>query len=136
MIRVAIPGVARGVALFFGLFSLLNVLGELRTPGFDANGWWIDFRPLSRYILPELPYYMLREVAALWVYYLRPLVSHDSPKLERFSRNADDTWMLAVASGLDQLMALPSIGVTLPLARVYAKVELKPETFVSSGLTE
>jgi len=36
----------RGVALFFGLFSLLNLVGELRTPGFDANVWWVDLRPL------------------------------------------------------------------------------------------
>ena len=37
---------ARGVALFFGLFSLLNLIGELRTPGFDQNVWWLDLRPL------------------------------------------------------------------------------------------
>lgn len=36
----------RGVALFFGLFSLLNLVGELRTPGFDQNVWWLDLRPL------------------------------------------------------------------------------------------
>ncbi len=34
----------RGVALFLGVFTLLNILGELRYPGFDANIWWIDFR--------------------------------------------------------------------------------------------
>ncbi|MHC4735303.1 MAG: YdcF family protein [Planctomycetota bacterium] len=37
--------VSRGLALFLGGFSLLNLLGELRFPGFDANHWWIDFRP-------------------------------------------------------------------------------------------
>jgi uncharacterized SAM-binding protein YcdF (DUF218 family) len=31
--------------MFLGGFSLLNLLGELRFPGFDANHWWIDFRP-------------------------------------------------------------------------------------------
>ncbi len=36
--------IARAIALFFGVFSLLNILGELRTPGFDANEWWLDFR--------------------------------------------------------------------------------------------
>jgi vancomycin permeability regulator SanA len=36
----------RGVALFFGLFSLLNLIGELRTPGFDENIWWLDLQPL------------------------------------------------------------------------------------------
>ena len=34
----------RGVALLLGAFTLLNVLGELRNPGFDANLWWIDLR--------------------------------------------------------------------------------------------
>ena len=37
--------VSRGLALFLGGFSLLNILGDLRFPGFDANHWWIDFRP-------------------------------------------------------------------------------------------
>ena len=39
--------VARGLALFFGLFSVLNLIGDLRTPGFDENIWWLDLRPLS-----------------------------------------------------------------------------------------
>jgi vancomycin permeability regulator SanA len=38
--------IARGLALFTGGFTLLALLGELRTPGFDANVWWIDLRPL------------------------------------------------------------------------------------------
>ena len=38
--------VARGVALFFGLFSLFNLIAELRRPGFDENVWWLDLRPL------------------------------------------------------------------------------------------
>lgn len=37
--RQAIP---RGMAFFLGTFSLLNLVGELRTPGFDANLWWIN----------------------------------------------------------------------------------------------
>jgi uncharacterized SAM-binding protein YcdF (DUF218 family) len=34
----------RGLALFFGLFGLLNLLGNLRVAGFDMNLWWIDLR--------------------------------------------------------------------------------------------
>jgi vancomycin permeability regulator SanA len=34
----------RGLALFLGGFSLLNVLGGFRRAGFDANLWWIDLR--------------------------------------------------------------------------------------------
>jgi uncharacterized SAM-binding protein YcdF (DUF218 family) len=41
-----LTSMARGIALFIAGFSLLNVLAALRQRGFDANGWWIDFRPL------------------------------------------------------------------------------------------
>src|SRR2546423_6377114 len=37
----------RGLALFFGGFALLNLLGNLRVARFDANLWWIDLRWLS-----------------------------------------------------------------------------------------
>ncbi len=39
-------GAARGVALFFGGFALLNLLGALRSSNFDANLWWIDLRTI------------------------------------------------------------------------------------------
>jgi uncharacterized SAM-binding protein YcdF (DUF218 family) len=32
----------RPLALFLGLFTLLNIVGSWWSPGFDANGWWID----------------------------------------------------------------------------------------------
>lgn len=40
-IALALP---RGLALFFGFFSVLNVLGDWAVAGFDANLWWIDLR--------------------------------------------------------------------------------------------
>ncbi|MGQ9650033.1 MAG: YdcF family protein [Phycisphaerae bacterium] len=40
-------GFIRGLAAFLGGFSLLNLLGNLLRPGYDANIWWIDFRFLS-----------------------------------------------------------------------------------------
>lgn len=43
-------GTARGVAGFFGIFSLVNLLGEVRARGFDANCWWIDFRPAPAWV--------------------------------------------------------------------------------------
>lgn len=39
---------ARGLALLVGTFTLLNVIGEIRHPGFDANLWWIDLRFANR----------------------------------------------------------------------------------------
>ena len=43
--RAVLFNLGRGVALFVGLFSLVNLLGEWRLKGFDANEWWIDLRP-------------------------------------------------------------------------------------------
>jgi vancomycin permeability regulator SanA len=42
--------VARGFALFLALFTLLNLLGAWRSPGFDANEWWIDLTYLPAFI--------------------------------------------------------------------------------------
>jgi uncharacterized SAM-binding protein YcdF (DUF218 family) len=39
--RWPVAAVARGLALFLGGFTLLNVVGWLRTPRFDANIWWV-----------------------------------------------------------------------------------------------
>lgn len=46
--------IARGSAFLLGTFTLLNVIGEWRNPGFDANLWWIDVRfanPVARSLL-------------------------------------------------------------------------------------
>jgi vancomycin permeability regulator SanA len=45
--HLTLHAIARGVGLFFGLFALVNLIGELRTPGFDQNIWWLDLRPLA-----------------------------------------------------------------------------------------
>ena len=37
----------RALALFLGCFTLLNLAGEYLVPGFNANHWWINVRPLS-----------------------------------------------------------------------------------------
>src|SRR5260221_4224770 len=48
MVKVdRVSSAARGIALFIGAFSLLNVAAVLRHGTFDGNAWWIDFRPLS-----------------------------------------------------------------------------------------
>ncbi|MEP7218869.1 MAG: YdcF family protein [Bacteroidota bacterium] len=38
-------GIVRGLALFLGAFTLLNIIGDLVT-GFDGNTWWIDLHPI------------------------------------------------------------------------------------------
>jgi vancomycin permeability regulator SanA len=44
----------RGLALFLGGFALLNIFGNLRAPGFDANLWWIDFRAVPTWLSNSL----------------------------------------------------------------------------------
>jgi hypothetical protein len=44
-IQTCLTVCARSAALFLGLFGLLNGLGELLRPGFDATVWWLDVRP-------------------------------------------------------------------------------------------
>jgi vancomycin permeability regulator SanA len=40
----------RGLALFLGGFALLNIFGNLRVAGFDANLWWIDLRAVPAWL--------------------------------------------------------------------------------------
>ncbi len=55
--------ISRGLAIFLGVFTLLNVAGDLRFRGSDANLWWIDFTPLpawaSRLVLVLLAVVLL-----------------------------------------------------------------------------
>lgn len=46
-----VAAVARGLALFFGLFTIVNVVGALRSAafGFDANVWWVAVPLVGRY---------------------------------------------------------------------------------------
>jgi uncharacterized SAM-binding protein YcdF (DUF218 family) len=74
--------IARGLALFLGGFTLLNLAGDLRFSGVGANVWWIDF-PL----LPAAARRLLLALIAvvLIAYALMPLVGR---------------WRLVIASTL------------------------------------
>ena len=50
-------------------------------------------------------------------------VSQDSPHVEITERQSDGTWKLSEASGLDAVVTISGIGVQLPLAEVYDRVE-------------
>ena len=54
-------------------------------------------------------------------------VSQQQPIVERFSRADDGGWILTDARGLDATIELSSIGVSLPLAEIYDKVEFQPD---------
>ncbi|MDB5319730.1 MAG: hypothetical protein JWN40_1361 [Phycisphaerales bacterium] len=51
------------------------------------------------------------------------LVSQTSPHVEVYERQAEGTWLLREAKGLEAQVRIPSIDVVLPLADVYDRVE-------------
>ncbi len=50
------------------------------------------------------------------------LIAQERPHVEYYARQPDGQWLLAVATGLQEVLALASIGCELTLARVYHKV--------------
>jgi Uma2 family endonuclease len=69
----------------------------------------------------KLEYY--RRIPSLREYLL---VSQREPRVEQFIRQEDGTWSLKEAAGLNDEIRLASIGVTLRLAEVFAKVQFTP----------
>ena len=59
----------RGVALFLGVFGIVNVLGDLRFARANTNVWWLDLWPLP---IPLARLVMAGIAAALISYALRP----------------------------------------------------------------
>jgi len=50
-------------------------------------------------------------------------VSQTSPHVEITERQGDGTWKLSEASGIQAIVTVPGIGVDLPLAEVYDRVD-------------
>lgn len=50
------------------------------------------------------------------------LVSQQAPQIEQFIRQADGRWLLNEAAGIEQHLELPSLGIVIPLAEIFAKV--------------
>jgi vancomycin permeability regulator SanA len=63
---------ARALALSFGCFSLINLFGNVRSPGFDASLWWIDLR-----VFPEIAgkVFLLAASVCFIAFALRPASS-------------------------------------------------------------
>ncbi len=64
------------------------------------------------------------------------LIAQDSPRIERFLRQADNSWNLTDVTGLDASLQLSSIDAALALADVYAKVTFEPENAAAEPHTE
>lgn len=92
--------------------TLLNplVLVEVLSPSTEAYDRGRKFRAYRQ--LPSLQDYLL--------------VAQNTPLIERFSRQPDDSWHLTEASGMGASMIVPSVACTLELATVYARVHFPP----------
>ena len=55
------------------------------------------------------------------------LIAQDSPRIERFLRQDDDTWVLTNVTGLENSLPLASVDAALSLAEVYQKVTFAPD---------
>jgi Uma2 family endonuclease len=64
-----------------------------------------------------------RQVQSLRAYVL---ISQRMPHAEIFERQPDDSWLLREVRGREATLNIPSIGVVLPLAEMYARVEFPP----------
>jgi multisubunit Na+/H+ antiporter MnhB subunit len=67
-----LSALARGLAFFLGAFSLLSALGDLLSPGFDVNHWWIDLRPMHS---PAADIFLAASAVFLIAYSVRPVLS-------------------------------------------------------------
>lgn len=63
---------SRAIAAFLGGFTLLNLLGNLLAPGFDASLWWIDLHHLPKPFAYAL---LLLSAVALLAFGCRPVLS-------------------------------------------------------------
>jgi len=70
--KASFQQVSQGIALVFGLFCLVNLIGEQVVAGFDANIWWIDLRVLPGALANAL---LLMSGLLLMGYAFRPAMS-------------------------------------------------------------
>ena len=67
---------------------------------------------------------LYRELASLVEYVL---VAQDRAFIMQYLREPDGTWRVAFVEGLDSTLSLRSVGVDVPLAEIYEKVQFGPE---------
>lgn len=65
-----------------------------------------------------------RKIATLTTYVL---VAQDQPRIECFTRLQDGSWRYEIAAGRHEVVRLDSIGCTLPLSEVYARLVFPDE---------
>ena len=55
------------------------------------------------------------------------LVSQREPRIEQFVRQTSGTWLLREAAGIESSLELPSLGIAISLAEVFAMVDFQPK---------
>jgi len=55
------------------------------------------------------------------------LVAQDQIRIEQYSRGKASTWTIRDYLHADDVLAIPSIGVSVPLAAIYERIEFPPE---------
>jgi Uma2 family endonuclease len=71
------------------------------------------------------PKFELYQNLASFVEYI--VVYQTEPKIIHFVRQPDGTWNYRLIVGLEETLRIESIGVAIPFAEIYAKVEFGPE---------
>jgi len=67
------------------------------------------------------------------------LVAQDEPKIDHYTRQSADRWLLSTYRGLDATVPIPAIDCALPLADIYDKIdwsEVEPEVVTLRVLRE
>jgi Uma2 family endonuclease len=55
------------------------------------------------------------------------LISQYAPRIEHYTRQAVHQWLLTEVAGMDAKLPLPSVGITLDLREIFARVDFSPD---------
>ena len=55
------------------------------------------------------------------------LVAQNQVRIEQYTRVESNTWTLREYQEISDMLAIESIGITVPIARIYERIELSPE---------
>lgn len=55
------------------------------------------------------------------------LVAQDAPRVEQYARLDNGHWDYHVVEGLDKMLSIPALGITLALADIYRQIKFAPE---------
>jgi Uma2 family endonuclease len=110
----------------------LNVGGELRSrlKGKPCRVYDSNLRDSTETYNRTKKFDRYREIESFHEYVL---VAQDGARVETFFKQVDGSWALAVATGLDAIVKLRSIEISLPLAEIYDGIAFPPESSEEPG---